>query len=152
MTESLPERPAKQSVQGKLRTVIRVSQRLTLAGAVMAIASMVKMTNGLSGIASLFTAWVLLPFALAFLALAMRPSSLVGVLAVLSSSLFAVLVYFDLLAPRAHLSSTAGLAFLFIPLWQTAWCVCGIAIALGVNYRRNLRLVTTTKIPSGPTL
>jgi len=74
--------------------------------------------------------WGLAPFALALLGLRGRRVSTPRALGVVAASGFGLAIYGDLcLASRQ--SSTAGLAFLFIPLWQLLGC--GAVLLLTTN-------------------
>lgn len=118
----------------RLTPLLRIAHGVTILGALAGVLAMVKMAGRVSTLASLITVWVLLPFVLASVALAKRPSSTVGTLALLASSCFGLVIYYDLLFPSSRNSSTAGLAFMFVPLWQTLACLLAIALSLGLDF------------------
>jgi hypothetical protein len=68
-----------------------------------------------------FVLWGLAPFGLAMIGLRVRPVSTGRAIGVIATSGFGLAMYADLIT-ASHLSSTAGLAFLFIPLWQLLGC------------------------------
>jgi hypothetical protein len=77
-----------------------------------------------------FILWGLAPFALALFGLKGRRASTPRSLGMVAASGFGMAIYGDLfLASRQ--SSTAGLAFLFIPLWQLLGC--GAVLLLTTN-------------------
>jgi len=77
-----------------------------------------------------FIIWGLAPFALALFGLRGRRVSTRRALGMVAASGFGLAIYGDLcLASRQ--SSTAGLAFLFIPLWQLLGC--GAVLLLTTN-------------------
>jgi hypothetical protein len=121
----------------KTAVFILFTQGITVVGAILAVASMIKMSGGISTLGSLATLWVLLPFAIASATLAKRPSSAGAVLALLLGSLFGGAGYYDLLFPSSRMRSTAALAYIFIPLWQTIWCLCAAAFSLAVDFRKD---------------
>jgi hypothetical protein len=116
--------------------LIYLEQGVNLAGGAMAVAAMVKMGGGAEALASLFTPWVLLPFGLTFAALARRPSSPVALCAFLLGSILSLLAYYDLAFPSSRVRSTAAVAFIFFPLWQTVWTIAVAACSLVVDFRR----------------
>jgi hypothetical protein len=115
--------------------LIRVALGVTLAGALVAVVSLVRMGDGLSILISGFTLWVLLPFAIGWGALRRRPWARFGAGGILVSSTFGLVMYFSLAFPLSRQSSTAGLAFIFLPLWQTALCACAIVFSLAADSR-----------------
>jgi hypothetical protein len=109
----------------------RVSQGITVIGAVIALLAMTKMGGSL---ASPFTAWVLLPFILTFVTLMRRATSWVGIVGLAAVSAVWSAGYLDLVFPRGHVNSTAGLAFVFVPLWQLLSYLVFAAISGLVDY------------------
>lgn len=114
-----------------------LGQGVTVGGAILAVTSMWKMSGGTSTLASLMTLWVLLPFALTSTILAKRPSSATAVLGLLVGSLFGCVMYYDLLFPSSTMKSTAGLAYIFVPLWQSIWCLIASAFSLAADFRKD---------------
>jgi hypothetical protein len=92
---------------------------------------MLKLAGGASLGLVLFGAWVLLPFALAATGVATAPAATRRAIGITLASGFGLVMYGELLLAQ-DLSSTAGLAFMFIPLWQ----VLGVLVILAVTRRR----------------
>jgi hypothetical protein len=102
-----------------------------LAGAIVAILAQLRLADGFNLGVVLFAPWVLLPFAMAYLGVQARPESRGRALGLGLASAFGILVYLDLLL-SSRLSSTAGLAFIFVPLWQSL----GSGVVLALTFRR----------------
>ena len=117
-----------------LSGLVRASQGVTALGAITGLFALMKMGAGVSALASGFTVWVLLPFGITLMALMRRPSSIIGTLGLLACGAFGLAMYFDLVFPSTRLRSTAGLAFLFVPFWQTAGSVVAVALSLSLDY------------------
>lgn len=105
---------------GSLRLV---AVAISGVGAVALVAAAFRMSGG--GTAFLlvtpFILWGLTPFALALFSLRGRRVRTARALGMVATSAFGLAIYGDLyLATRQ--SSTAGLAFLFIPFWQLLAC------------------------------
>jgi hypothetical protein len=96
---------------------------ITGVGVAALIAAAVRLSGGVEALLSVipFMIWGLAPFALALFGLRGRGGTTPRVLGIVAASGFGMAMYANLyLASR--LSSTAGLAFLFIPLWQLLGC------------------------------
>jgi hypothetical protein len=113
-----------------------LAQVANLLSAAAAVTAMVKMGGGVGALASLFTVWVLLPFVLTFAALAMKPSSAVVLCVFFLGSVLSLFAYYDLAFPSSRIRSTAALAFIFLPLWQTIWTLGVAACSLIVDFRQ----------------
>ena len=100
-----------------------VAVAISCAGAAALVAAAFRMSGGGESflLVTPFILWGLAPFALALFGLKGRPVSTPRSLGMVVASGFGLAIYGDLcLASRQ--SSTAGLAFLFIPLWQLLGC------------------------------
>lgn len=106
--------------------LVRAGQAVAVAGAFVAILAEIKLAGGPTIGVVFFAAWVLLPFAVAFQGLRADQQSAGRAIGLGLASAFGLVVYLSLLL-SAQLSSTAGLAILFVPLWQLL--VVGVVIA-----------------------
>ena len=98
-----------------------VVQYVALAGAAAALMAQIRLAGRLSVGSALFAPWALLPFVVAYIGMRSRPDSGLRALGLGLASVFGLVPYLDL-ALASRLSSTAGLAFLFVPLWQVLGC------------------------------
>jgi len=93
---------------------------VTLAGVGTCVAAQVKLGNpSLLLLAALL--WTLLPFGFVLAALTRLESSTPMLLALAAESSFGLALYLDIVFSAAHVTSTAGLALFFVPLWQMLW-------------------------------
>ena len=104
---------------------------VTVAGAGALLAAEVRLSGGeMSLLALPFFVWPLIPFAVALFGLRGPRVSGVRSIGLTVASGFGLAMYADL-SLASRLSSTAGLALLFIPLWQLIGC--GVVIALTIR-------------------
>lgn len=96
---------------------------VTIAGAAASVFALTTMAGDLSFAILPFAAWALLPFGIVFWGLHRRSLSTPGTLSLLAGSGMGLAVYLSILWPSAPASSTVGLTVLFVPLWQTVWCL-----------------------------
>jgi hypothetical protein len=106
----------------------------TLLGAVALLVLAFRMAGGVEGLfrGFRFFAWALLPFALALFGLRRSAVTAARSVGLTAASGFGLAVYSDMLFFTEHHSSTEGLVFLFIPLWQLMGC----GVLLLVTMRR----------------
>ena len=110
-----------------------IAQTIALAtaglGSAALLASMARLSAGEAPIIAwlAYGAWGLLPFLLTVAVLTRRRPGVWRSILFTCISAFALVMYGDLLF-ATRLSSTAGLAFLFIPLWQLLGCVVILAL------------------------
>lgn len=104
---------------------------VTALGAAALVGAGVRLTGG--GVAFLlagpFLVWGLIPFGLGLLGVFRNGVGLPRSIAVILASGFGLTMYADLIW-SSHLSSTAGLALVFIPLWQTLACAVGLLVTI----------------------
>jgi hypothetical protein len=100
---------------------------ISVLGAAVLIAASYRLSGGAEALlkASPFVVWGLVPFALGVFGLRGKAAGVPRSLGVVLASGFGLAMYSDLLW-STHLSSTAGLAFLFIPLWQSLGCAAAL--------------------------
>ena len=115
-----------------LSSAARFVQIAGIVGAIVGLLAQVRLAGGPSMGVVLFGPWLVLPFALAFQGLRTVPDSLVRVVGLGGMNAFGLAMYLDLLL-ASRLSSTAGLGFFFVPLWQ----VIGCAVVLVFTARRS---------------
>jgi hypothetical protein len=129
--DSIDVRQTRTMKPGARKILIQVTNVLTVAAALAAATAMITMAGTLRFGHILFGAWVLLPFGITLWALNRRPVSVPVVLALLLSSCWALALYGELVFPVSRQRSTAGLAFIFVPLWHLMWALIALAISLG---------------------
>lgn len=104
---------------------------VTVLGAAAQVAASVLMSGGgaefLWGMP--FFIWGLVPFGLGLFGVRRKGVGLPRSTAVTLASGFGLAMYANLIW-SSHLSSTAGLAFLFVPLWQTVACAVGLFLTI----------------------
>jgi hypothetical protein len=110
-----------------------VAMAVTALGALVLLAALLRLSGGIEALvaASPFGLWALTPFAVAFFGLRSRTVRTGRSLGLILASGFGLALYADLLL-SSRLSSTAGLAFVFIPLWQVLGC--GVVLALTTRH------------------
>ena len=102
---------------------------VSVAGVGALVAAAYRMTGGLQAflLAAPFVVWGLAPFAVALWSVRRPPVTLLRAIGLIATSGFGLCLYLQLcLATR--LSSTVGLMFLFIPLWQLVGCALVILL------------------------
>jgi hypothetical protein len=111
---------------------------VTGLGAAALVAAQVRLSGGgLDFLAAFpFLLWGLAPFGLAIIGLKVQPVSAGGTIGVIATSSFGLAMYADLVT-ASRISSTAGLAFVFIPLWQLL--ACGAVLVLTALFGRGAR-------------
>ena len=110
--------------------LVRLVQSLATLGAVLAVLAEIKLAGGSTIGVLLFAAWVLLPFALTFQGVRASGASAGRVIGLGVASAFGLVLYLSLLL-SAEMSSTAGLAIIFVPLWQ----LLGVGVVLRLTSR-----------------
>jgi hypothetical protein len=104
---------------------------ISVVGALVLLGAGVRLGGGIQSL-SPFVAWGLFPFGVGLFGLRSRRVGVPRSVSVTLASGFGLAVYADLLW-SSHLSSTAGLTFLFVPIWQTLGC--GVALLLTMRWR-----------------
>lgn len=104
---------------------------VSVVGALVVLGAGVRLGGGVQGV-SPFVAWGLFPFGVGLFGLRNKGVRVPRSVGVILASGFGLAVYADLLW-SSHLSSTAGLTFLFVPIWQTLGC--GAALLLTMRRR-----------------
>jgi hypothetical protein len=96
---------------------------VTGLGAAAHVAAEVRLSGGSVELLAAFpfVLWGLAPFGLAIIGLWVQPVSTGRAIGLIATSGFGLAMYADLLT-ASRISSTAGLALLFIPLWQLLAC------------------------------
>jgi hypothetical protein len=108
-----------------------LSVLVSAIGAAVLIGASIRLGGGIANL-SPFVAWGLFPFGLGVFGLRAKGVGVPRSVGVILASGFGLAVYGNLLL-SSRLSSTAGLAFLFIPIWQTV--ACGAALLLTLKWR-----------------
>ena len=108
-------------------TLRALVQGAAIAGALVAILAQIRLAGGLSIGVVLFGPWAVLPFAIAYRGVRARPESFWRPVGLGCMNLFGLVMYLDLLL-SSRLSSTSGLALLFVPLWQCIGCAVILAL------------------------
>ena len=101
---------------------------VSVVGALVLLGAGVRLGGGIQGL-SPFVAWGLFPFGVGLFGLRNRGVGVPRSVGVILASGFGLAVYADLLW-SSHLSSTAGLTFRFVPIWQALGCGAGLLLTM----------------------
>jgi hypothetical protein len=120
---------------GKWRGLRLLAGGVTLAGIAALVAAEARLSGGEFSFRALpLFAWPLIPFAVALFGVRHPDVTTARSIGIAGASGFGLASYADLIV-ASRLSSTAGLAFLFIPLWQLIAC----AVVMAFTIRRTKR-------------
>jgi hypothetical protein len=120
---------------GKWRGLRLLAGGVTLAGIAAVVAAEVRLSGGEFSLGALpLFAWPLIPFGVALFGVSDPHVTTARSIGIAGASGFGLASYADLVV-ASRLSSTAGLAFLFIPLWQLIGC----AVVMAFTIRRTNR-------------